>query len=341
VRLLLRVALGLGMLALACGAGSASHSASAKPRPVPAAKPTPRAPAALPISEQTVERVKLVWEAAAGGKGRAVAIHRGARRVAVANGSPVVLYDLGTGKRVSALASCTEVVRGGLGFVSGKLVVVCESALELYDAGKSAKLPAPRIAAARVTAASISGSRIALGHHDGVVRIYSLEGAPTIEIPVPGPPIDVKSLELTRDGKKIAVAWIQGSIRWWETAQPKVFHELVRHENESDSVAFSDDGTLFAEEGRTAHTTVWAFASPPAEKLKLKNGAWLKRLLFTRDARWLVRGGSDGLELAQLGGPKRVVLDTRGAVEDVTLDELGAGLAAVDRDGRLTVWAAR
>ena len=76
-------------------------------------------------------------------------------------------------------------------------------------------------------------------------------------------------------------------------------------------------------------------------KRKIRNGAWLKRIRFTSDAKWLVRGGSDGLELAQIDGPRRVVLDTRGAVEDVALDEHGATIAAVDRDGRLTVWAPR
>ena len=52
---------------------------------------------------------------------------------------------------------------------------------------------------------------------EGLVEI----GADVVEIPVPGPPIDVKSLALSPDGSIIAVAWIQGSIWWWRTAEPE------------------------------------------------------------------------------------------------------------------------
>ena len=330
----------LGMLTWACGAVGAPTSSKPGAARKARAPAVPAAPAAA-IGAANAERVKLVWEADAGERGRAVALERRSARLAAATGTPVVLYELGTGKRIGELPSCSDVVRGGLGFFRTKLVVVCESGLELHDAVKRVKLAAPRIASARVTAAAIVGNRIALGHRDGVVRIYSLEGAPTLEIAVPGPPIDVKSLDLTRDGARVAVAWVQGSIWWWNTAQPALSYDLVRHDSESDAVEFSDDGSLFAEEGRSSYTTVWAFSDKPVEKARLRNGAWIKRIRFTRDARWLARGGSDGLELAELAGPKRVVLDTRGAVEDVVFDELGVGLAAIDRDGRVTLWAAR
>jgi hypothetical protein len=332
----------LGLFVLACGAsGTASSKPRAKSPAHTATAATRPAPAAQPISALTAERVKLVWEAAAGGFGRGVAISRKLGRVAVSSGNQLQLYDVSTGKRVGAIASCREVLRGGLAFADGKLVVVCDNSVELWDARRLARLQAPKTEPQRATAAAIVWPRLALGHRDGVIRLYGLDGSPSIAIRVPGPPIDVKSLDLTRDGSKLAVAWVQGSVWWWRTSEPDKPHELVRHENESDSVAFSDDGALFAEEGRTAFTTVWALSSPPVEKARLKNGDWIKRLLFTRDARWLVRGGSDGLELAEIAGPKRVALDTRGSVEDVSLDEQGSSLAAIDRDGRLSVWAIR
>ncbi len=151
----------------------------------------------------------------------------------------------------------------------------------------------------------------------------------------------MKSLALTKDGKRLAVAWVQGSIWWWDVVDPATPHTLVRHERESDALAFSGDGALFAEEGTELFTTVWSFAATPVARGALKNGAWIKRLLFTRDASWLVRGGSDGLELAEIDGPRRVALDTRDAVEDAAFDEQGASLGAIDRSGRLTYWSVR
>jgi WD40 repeat protein len=334
----------LALLLSIGSACSASLPAAADPRPKARSKSTPSAAAPVApaaIGTPNAERVKLVWEADAGGAGRAVGVHRGLARVVVAAGTSVSVYDLRSGKRTSALPACREVLRGGLSFSANKLVVVCESGLELYDGAKLTRVSAPKIAPAAATAVAIVGSRVAIGHRDGVVRVYSLDGQPPIEIAVPGPPIDTKSLDVTRDGTRVAVAWVQGSIWWWHTGHPGEPHDLVRRDNESDSVAFSYDGALFAEEGRNNFTTLWSFGEKPSEKATLRNGAWVKRLRFTRDGKWLVRGGSDGLELAEIAGPRRVALDTRGAVEDVAFDENATMLAAADRDGRLTVWAPR
>ena len=119
-------------------------------------------------------------------------------------------------------------------------------------------------------------------------------------------------------------------------------HKLVRHESESDSVAFAPNG-LFAEEGRAGFTTLWKMAldAPPTQTHEVRNGAWIKRLLFTQDGEWLVRGGSDGLDLAEVGGPKRLVLDTAGQVEDVAMDEQNSVIVTGDRVGRLMVFAPR
>lgn len=337
-----RVLYALAMLAWAC-AGSPAKSAAAAPRHHhPARHPARHAPRWAPvIGGSNVDRVKLRWEAAVGGFGRAVAIDRALGRVAVATGSPVKLFDLGTGKDAGSVDSCRNVVRGGIAFDKGKLLVVCEKTLQLFDGKKLAHLHAPRINPSPVTASAVAWPRIALGHHDGVIRVYDLDGGDTIEIPVPGPPIDVKSMAMTPDGSRVAVAWVQGSIWWWDTKAPGVPHKLVRHESEADAVSFNDGGTLLAEEGEPRYTTVWTFAGTPAEKTKIKNGRWVKRIWFTKDSKWLVRGGSDGLEIAEIAGPQRVALDTSGKVEDVAMDDRRATIAAVDRAGRLTTWAAR
>ena len=345
-RFLRRVVAILAPVVWACGAGQAPAPAAAQPRAA-AASSAPRSGARsarrqlAAIGDENVTRLQRKWEVAAGGFGRAVAVNRKLRRVAYSAGSLIRLYDTGSGKPAGTIRTCTDLIRGGMSFEQSRLFVVCEEGVRIYEGTKPSAQKLP-IHNTRVSAAAYAWPRLALGHHDGVVRIYGLDGSPTVEIPVPGPPIDVKSLALTRDGTKIAVAWIQGSIWWWETARPGTPHKLVRNDNESDTVAFNQDGSLFAEEGRTNFTTVWRFGGDPATRhAEVKNGDWVKRILFTRDAKWLVRGGSDGLEAAEIDGPRRVMLDARGNVEDVALDEDGATLAAADRDGRLTYFAVR
>jgi WD40 repeat protein len=332
---MLRSVIALGALSLACA--GVSPLASAEPKGKSKQKPG-RAPAAIGASN--VARVQKSWEAAAGGYGRAVALNSGLARVAFGSRDSVEVYDLGTGKHVATPARCNNLVHTGLGFHAGKLFVVCDTAVVSVDARKLAETKPFAIASSRVSAASFQGSRLVLGHRDGVVRVYDLDTGTNIEVPIPGPPIDVKSFALDPSGKRLAVAWVQGSIWWWNTDKPGEPHDLVRHETECDALAFSGDGIL-AEEGAKNTTTLWALATPASEKGKIKNGDWVKRLHFTRDGKWLARGGSDGLELAEIAGPKRIALDTRSPVEDVAFDELGMRLGAVDRDGRLTIWAVK
>lgn len=329
----------LALAVVACGA--AAPKAAAEPKKKPARVAAVARPTKLVIGAGTAERVKKLWEVAAGGYGRAVAVSAKLGRVAFASKDSVSLFDLGTGKPKGEIARCREVVHTGLAFVGSNLFVVCEKGVVVADGLDASPKPAPTIHSARISAAAFQGSRMVLAHRDGVVRIYALDGGPTLEIAVPGPPIDVKSLALTRDGARLAVAWVQGSIWWWDVSSPGTSHDLVRHESESDALAFDATGTLLAEEGASKTTTLWSFADKPSEKASIRNGSWIKRLLFTPDGKWLVRAGSDGLELAEIAGPKRIALDTRGPVEDAAFDEGATRLAAADRDGRLTLWAVR
>ena len=340
------------MAVLASWACAASHGG-----PAAAAPPGSKAPKArpaeatksfrpAPLGARNVERVARLWERAVGGYGKAVAVSRIANRVVVATGASgeiVRAFDLWSGQPVGTPEPCTDVIRSGLAFVGSRLYLVCAAELRAFDAKTLRRVQAPSIAREPVTAATFTQSWVALAHRDGVVRLYSLTGSATVEIAVPGPPIDVKSLALTPDAARVAVAWIQGSIWWWNTAAPAAPNPLVRHSNESDAVAFSADGRLLAEEGEPRHTTVWRFSgdAAPAAIAKVRNGDWIKRILFSADGKWLVRGGADGLELAEVEGPRRVALDTLAPVEDVAMDEMGAIVAAVDRKGRLTVWAPR
>ena len=319
--------------AIACGSGGAPRQAVAEP-----ARHAKKAPV---ISGVTADRVKLAWDAASGGYGRAIALSRKHRRVAYASRKHIALYDLSSGKLLSKATPCNDVVHTGLGFVGAKLYLVCDDQLVTYAADKLVAVQSPGVADAKVTAAAFAADRLALGHRDGVVRVYDLRQGSSVEIKVPGPPIDVKSLALSRDGKRVAVAWVQGSVWWWELSAPDKFHKLVRHEAESDALAFDPSGQTLAEEGARHTTTLWDLADPPKARVKLQGGDWIKQILFSPDGKWLVRGGSDGLHLSEINGPRRIVLEASSKVEDVAADETFSTLAAADRDGRLSVWSVR
>lgn len=331
---------------LAFLSGCSGAAAGTEPATEVAAITTLQSPmarvASRPLTSANVESLKLRWEALPGGFARAVAVSGRLGRVVFNSDQGTHVFDLASGKAQGRLETCKDVVRGGMFFYETKLLLVCRDAVEWHSVTEAKKLGELEVSEAAITAAALSGHRVALAHHDGVVRVHDLESGQRIDIVVPGPPIDVKSLALDATGSRLAVAWIQGSVWWWELDRPNQFHKLVRNESESDSVAFAASG-LLAEEGRSGFTTLWKLArdAPAMQTHEIRNGAWIKRLLFTQDGEWLVRGGSDGLDLAEVGGPKRLVLDTAGQVEDVAMDEQGSVIASGDRVGRLMVFAPR
>jgi WD40 repeat protein len=269
-----------------------------------------------------------------------VAVDRTQGLVAVSSGVALKLYDLWSGKPKADLPGCASVLRGGLAFDGGRLVVACENEVAVVDVTAGKLQPVPDVVSEPITAVAFAPGRFAVGQYDGVIRVHSLAGGDRVDIAVPGPPIDVKSLALSPDGSRVAVAWVQGSVWHWKVAASSAPERLVRHPSESDAVVFSADGRYLAEEGEPHQTTVWDFESTPAKEIaRVRNGDWIKQLAFTADGSWLTRGGSDGLEVAEVRGPRRVALDTSGQVEDVALDSGRTLVAAVERKGRLTVWA--
>lgn len=335
------VAATLGLLLNACATPAAKPpGGDARPATESAGKAAQLT--ALAIDGQHPERIKLSWQTEIGGRGVAVGVERQSGRVAAAaEGGPVKLYDFRSGKSAGVSASCTQVLRGSLYLVLGKLVVVCANKLEIYQLRGMKELPAPTLAESRATASTLAWPWLAVGHHDGVLRIYNLLDQSVREIAVPGPPIDVKSLALTKDGTTLAVAWIQGSIWWWKLPQPGENaaepQRLERYENESDTLAFDPSGKWLAEEGEKGHTGIWAFDGTPSKRYQRKNGAWVKRMWFSQDGSWLLRGGSHGVDLVEVAGVGSTSLSS-GLVEDLALDSDFTSLAAVDRDGRLSLW---
>ncbi|MEZ4228712.1 MAG: WD40 repeat domain-containing protein [Polyangiaceae bacterium] len=333
--------LALALTLVVGGCGAAQPTTSEPPRPNVESAGKSSQPVALALDGAHPERIKLRWQEEIGGRGVAVAVERKSARVAaVVEGSPVKLYDFWSGKSAGVSATCTDVLRGGVFLLQGRLIVVCSDRLEQYRVQGMKELPSPSLAESRATAASLAWPWLAVGHHDGVLRLYNLQSEERVEIPVPGPPVDVKSLALSKDGSTLAVAWVQGSIWWWKVAEPEHPHPLTRYESESDALTFDPSGRWLAEEGEKSLTSVWSFDGEPNRRYQRKHGAWIKRMHFTRDGKWLLRAGSHGVDLVEVAGEHSLSL-TSGLVEDVGLDPDQTSFAAVDRKGRLSLWMSR
>ena len=308
-------------------ATSASATVSTKKRPVP-------------LTAANAGKTARLWRAEGGSWGHAIAVSRALGRVAVSGGSETQLFELATGNPAGKISEgCGRVLHRGLGFGGGNLVLACEDKLDVIDAASRTKIKSVRIEPSKVQACAIAWPRVALAHEDGVIRIYSLDGAAERQVPVPGPPIEVTSLALSRDGERVAVGWTQGSVWWFETQKPSEPHKVAKGSSHVSAVAWSHDGALLAEGSPSFHVAVWKTGPPSANVGTFKVGSWTNGLAFTQDGTWLFHGGSDGFAVGEVGGTAAHELAGHAdAIEDVAIDEAGIHVVTTDRDGHVDAW---
>src|SRR5688572_4024830 len=115
-----------------------------------------------PIGGRTAETVKLRWEAVPGGFARAVAVTSGLGRVVYNSDKGTSVFDVRTGKATGKLDTCEDVIRGGLLFHAGKLLVVCRDGVQLHSVMEAKQLGKLETNSAAITAAAWAGSRLAL-----------------------------------------------------------------------------------------------------------------------------------------------------------------------------------
>jgi hypothetical protein len=328
---------------LAATPAACSHAASAQqPRAVraaPSAAP-PAKPKPVPITAANVAKVERLWRVAGGSWGHAVAASHSLNRAALSASSEAQMVELATGKPVGKVTEgCGRVLRHGMGFGGGNLVLACEDRLDVIDATTLAKVKTIRIEPSKVKAVSVAWPRVALAHEDNVLRIYSLDGAAERQIPIPGPPVEVTSLSLSRDGERLAVGWTQGSVWWWETQKPDNPHKVAKGNSHVSAVSWNRDGTLLAEESPSFTVAAWRVGPPQVSLATFKVGSWTNGTVFTSDDKWLFYGGSDGLSVGEIGGAGvRQIAGRDDSVEDLATDEDGVFLLATDRSGNLDAY---
>jgi hypothetical protein len=331
--------------ALAAAAAACSHAASAQ-SPPPASRPAPTAakvaakPKPVPITGANVSKVERLWRAAGGSWGHAVAASHALGRAVISASSEAQVFELATGKPIGKVTEgCGRVLRHGMGFGGGNLVLACENRLDVIDGTTLAKVKTIRIEPSKVWAVSVAWPRVALAHEDSVIRIYSLDGAPERQLPIPGPPVEVTSLSLSRDGERIAVGWTQGSVWWWDVQKPNEPHKVAKGNSHVSAVTWNRDATLLAEESPSFTVAAWRVGPPQVSLATFKVGSWTNGTAFLADSSWLFYGGSDGLSVGEIGGSGvKQVASRDDSVEDLAMDEDGMFLLATDRSGNLDAY---
>jgi WD40 repeat protein len=148
-----------------------------------------------------------------------------------------------------------------------------------------------------------------------------------------------RALSFSPDGRRIATAQDNGSVRLWDSATGKaVGPQIAGHTDVATAVAYTPDGRIIASTGADNALRLWNADTGAALNPNPAHTAFPTSLAVSPDGRVIVTGGdADGIQLwdahtGQLLKSAQVTDNSTGTVNDVRFDRSGKWFAALAHD---------
>jgi WD40 repeat protein len=155
---------------------------------------------------------------------------------------------------------------------------------------------------------------------------------------------DVNWLALSPDGRQIASASGDETVKIWDMATGSEVRTLRGHSDSLEAVAFSPDGKRIASGADDGVIKIWDAASGAEVKTLHGHRGWIGSIAFSPDGRYMASSGRDatvrvwdameGTEVMALGGHKR-------GIWEVTYSPNGKFIVSGSNDGTIKMWDAQ
>ena len=256
------------------------------------------------------DKIRL-WEVATGEEittvdqeGRAVALSPDGRTLASSSGFGIELWDVETGSQVAAIS--------GEG-TSGIEALAFSPDGRLLAAGEA-----------------WSGTSVHLWDLETATRTATLEGHKD----------RVNSLVFSPDGRTVASASHDHTVKLWDVASESIVTTFEGHTSWVFSVDFSPDGTLLA--SASDNIKLWDLDTGESTTFSLRDGTAALRgfVDFSPDGRTLAAGSLDGVTLLEVatGNAVRLATGHTGGARAVALSPDGTRLASARGNAEVHLW---